>query len=91
VDKEKFDKLTPEQKEKFKSDQEKARDTALEGVKAEKEVLEKAKDVAGTVARYTTAVTIGAIEGGPPKALRNAVASAVYEITKDNAKKEGEK
>lgn len=33
-DKEKFDKLTPEQKEKFKEGMEKARDTALESAKS---------------------------------------------------------
>jgi capsular polysaccharide biosynthesis protein len=51
VDPEKFKKLTPEQKEKFKKDMEKARDTALESAKTHNEVaktaeiIEKVKEV----------------------------------------------
>jgi len=45
VDKEKFDKLTPEQKEKFKEDMEKARDTYLESAKTYDEVAKAAEKV----------------------------------------------
>lgn len=91
VDPEKWKKLTPEQKEKFKEMAKKARDTGLEAAKANEEVVEKAKDAAGTVARYTTAVTIGAVTGGPVRALEAAVATGIAEYTLDKVKKEKEK
>lgn len=91
VDPEKWAKLTPEQKETFKKNAEKARDTNLAAAKAHEEVIEKAKEAAGTVARGAVAVTKGAMTGGPKGALKETVKYAVREKAKDRAKKEKEK
>jgi TRAP-type C4-dicarboxylate transport system substrate-binding protein len=91
VDKEKFDKLTPEQKKVFVERAKEARDTALESVKDYNKVIEKSEDLKESLARGAVAVTKGAIKEGAVGALKETVKWGVSEKIKDYAEKEKEK